>query len=346
MMTKPEHADVDLPMSTNDLDAEWMWAKVEANDMVNGNFTPVAEGRCDGMSFAVKKARPAHRPHHDGDKPAPPADDLDAMLLDAEGTTCWEHARYTPTPPTAAVDEEVHAVEHPGWVPSWVFPQLAPPELFAKEQCDHEDAPEDAPEEGPEGPDAPPHGPPHKGPHPPHGPPPGPPPKMPGHCHLRCNHRPAFGHGAMPCFGVFEADCHFRMPHHGHHKHNETHDDTSNKRTLLHWHEDGPDGPHHGHHGKGKGKHCHHKGGAHLVARCEGMFTGRFMGTKCRGFSFGTVTTPRVQLVATCSKGQYMHAGPMRGGFGMVSVCSDKAMMVVLRGEHEHAAGDEDVVVA
>lgn len=83
MMTRPEHADGNLPMQPANANMEWMWTKVEASDVVNGNFTPVAEGRCDGMSFNVKKARPAHRPHEQ--LPAPPADDVDAMLADAEG---------------------------------------------------------------------------------------------------------------------------------------------------------------------------------------------------------------------------------------------------------------------
>ena len=43
--------------------------------------------------------------------------------------------------------------------------------------------------------------------------------------------------------------------------------------------------------------------------------------------------------------GRETGAGPMRGGFGMVSVCTDKAMMVVMHGDKGNA-GDEGMQVA
>lgn len=89
----------------------------------------------------------------------------------------------------------------------------------------------------------------------------------------------------------------------------------------------------------------HHKK-VHVDGTCEGVFSGRFMGTKCRGFSYAAMSSPRGQLVATCSRAHFVRAGPMPGGMGMRSVCTDKSMMVVLRADDaDKDAQDADVQV-
>ncbi len=87
MMTHPKHADGAPPMLSTDANdvLEAAWERVEDSGVVNGNFTPVAEGRCDGTSFAVKKAHPA-RPHPPGEKDGDKEEEtVEVMGMQSEG---------------------------------------------------------------------------------------------------------------------------------------------------------------------------------------------------------------------------------------------------------------------